>query len=148
VSAISCAILDAAMTAQSATWPPATSSSSARRAARAPAIKPAGPVYGEADVERLRFIRAGRALAFSIAELRQVIALRDRGERPCAQIMRPLNARQSDVDAQLRALRAELRALIEVAAGMSLQPRDDEPCVCDLIGDERDIVTLPSLRTA
>lgn len=67
--------------------------------------------YSQADVERLRFIRAARALGFSLRDLREVIALRDRGERPCQQVMQLLQARLSDIDAQieqLRALRGEL----------------------------------------
>lgn len=95
--------------------------------------------YAQADVERLRFIRAARALGFSLRDLREVIALRDRGERPCQQVMQLLQARLSDIDAQieqLRALRGELQALLRATEGLPTRPQPEETCVCDLIGDE------------
>lgn len=95
--------------------------------------------YAEADIERLRFIRAARVLGVSLSDLCELVALRDHGERPCQQVIRLLQARLADVDAQiegLHALRAEMRALIEAAEQLPTHPRDDETCVCDLIGDE------------
>lgn len=88
--------------------------------------------YAQADVERLRFIRAARALGFSLRDLREVIALRDRGERPCQQVMQLLQARLSDIDAQI----AQLRALLLATEGLPTRPQPEETCVCDLIGDE------------
>jgi DNA-binding transcriptional MerR regulator len=102
--------------------------------------------YSQADVERLRFIRAARTLGFSLDDLRDILALRDHGERPCQQVMELLQSRLSDIDAQieqLRALRREMRVLIQVAEALSLRPADDEPCVCDLIGD---VSILPPRR--
>lgn len=94
--------------------------------------------YSEADVERLRFIRAARALGCSLDDLRDILALRDHGERPCQEVTSLLQGRLSDIDAQieqLRALRNELCALIQTAQSLPAQPKLQETCVCDLLGD-------------
>ncbi len=72
--------------------------------------------YGEADAERLRFVRRARDLGFSLGEVRELLALAagERG-RPCAEVNRIASAHLTTVDAklaQLGALRAELARLV------------------------------------
>lgn len=80
----------------------------------------AGPgqyrTYGEADAERLRFVRRARDLGFSLGEVRELLALAagDR-RRLCAEVNRIACAHLATVDAklaQLGALRAELARLV------------------------------------
>jgi DNA-binding transcriptional MerR regulator len=40
-------------------------------------------IYGSADVNRLRFIAGARSLGFSLDDVQEALALRDRGEAPC-----------------------------------------------------------------
>ena len=92
-------------------------------------------LYRQEDVERLRFIRSARRLDFPLDELREVLALRERGEAPCQRVSLLLKQRVSDVEeriAQLRALQVDLEELVAQAGGL---PEDVEMkgCVCHLI---------------
>ena len=92
--------------------------------------------YDESDVRRLRFIRNARVLDFSLEELKEVLALRERGEAPCVHVMGLFTQKMEQIDAQIRhlqELRGDLRQLL--AEGEQL-PKDDvqmEQCVCHLI---------------
>lgn len=78
--------------------------------------------YGEADAERLRFIRRARDLGFSLDEVRGLLALADGDPaRPCDDVNRIARAHLAQVDAklaQLGALRAELEGVIEACGGV------------------------------
>jgi DNA-binding transcriptional MerR regulator len=91
--------------------------------------------YDEDALDRLAFIRAGQALGLTLGELREVIALRARGEVPCAHVARLLDAKATEVDsriADLQRLRDELRVLRDRAD--RLHPEDCDPAqVCHVI---------------
>lgn len=78
--------------------------------------------YGEADVERLRFVRRARELGFSLDEVRGLLALADGSpSRPCTEVNRIARAHLAQVDAklaQLTALRAELDRVIGECDGV------------------------------
>ena len=78
--------------------------------------------YGEADVERLRFIRRARELGFSLNEVRELLGLADGSpSRPCTDVNRIARAHLAQVDAklaQLSALRAELDRVIGECGGV------------------------------
>jgi DNA-binding transcriptional MerR regulator len=86
-------------------------------------------------LERLGFIRAGQAVGLSLGEIRQVVALRDRGETPCDHVYRLLQRRTAELDErihELQALRRDLQALTKRAR--RLDPADcDSGGVCHLI---------------
>lgn len=92
-------------------------------------------VYGEADVERLRFIRRSRALDFALDEIMEILAFRERSEPPCQYVMNLMHEQIDKVEERIRNLqqiRDELKALYE--AGQKL-PEDVQmrACVCHLI---------------
>ncbi len=73
-------------------------------------------VYDEAAVQRLTFIAKARSLGLTLKEIRQILALRERGRLPCAAVQRLLRAHIARIDrqiAQLQALKADLTALLE-----------------------------------
>jgi len=75
--------------------------------------------YEDTDVERLIFIKTAQRLGLSLDEIREIIAFRDRGERPCGYVAELLSRQVSDLDArihEMRALREELRRLQARAA--------------------------------
>lgn len=83
--------------------------------------------YDPVVVDRLEFIRAGQAVGLTLAELGQVLEIRDRGEAPCRHVTELLDARIQDVNqriADLEKMRRELAALREAA---DLDPADCPP---------------------
>lgn len=70
--------------------------------------------YGEADVERLTFIRNCRALEMSLAEIRLLLGLRDGQGRNCGEVASVIEAHIGHVAermARLETLLSELTAL-------------------------------------
>jgi DNA-binding transcriptional MerR regulator len=76
--------------------------------------------YGEVDAERLTFIKTAQRLGLSLDEIKEIIALRDRGEQPCGYVADVLQRQVSDLDRrirEMRALRDELKHLGARASG-------------------------------
>jgi MerR family copper efflux transcriptional regulator len=92
-------------------------------------------VYSEEAADRLAFIRAAQAVGLTLAEVRQVLGVRDAGEAPCRVVTDLIEHRHAEVKdkiAQLRRLERELAALRTRAA--QLQPRDCDPSgICHVI---------------
>ena len=69
--------------------------------------------YGPEAVSRLDFIRRGRTAGLTLAQIREVIDIRDGGHAPCHQVYELLTERLADVNRQiedLQAVRATLSA--------------------------------------
>lgn len=87
--------------------------------------------YGEADADRLVFIRTAQRLGLTLDEIREIIAFRDRGEQPCAYVRQLLRRQVVDLERRLdemAALRQELRTLVARA-----EPVAAGDCYCALI---------------
>ncbi len=76
-------------------------------------------LYSAADAERLRFIKGVQRLGFSLGEIGEVLALRDRGEPPCAFVAELLERRASAIDRQM----AELARFREDLASLRRRAR-------------------------
>lgn len=80
---------------------------------------PAGyRVYTSADAERLSFIRRAQGLGLSLAEIADIITLRDTGTVPCRHVRGLAQAKLAELDAridELQRLRAELVRLADAA---------------------------------
>ena len=75
--------------------------------------------YGPADVDRLLFIRGAQRLGLRLAEIRDLIAVRDTGRCPCGPAEVLLREHVAEIDrevARLTVLRDELAGMI---AGLS-----------------------------
>ncbi len=78
--------------------------------------------YTAADVERLVFVKTARRLGFTLAELAEILAFREQGQRPCAYVLDVLGRQVGDLDrriTELQDLRAELVALKAQADSLS-----------------------------
>lgn len=67
--------------------------------------------YGTADVDRLVFVKTAQRLGFTLAEVAEILAFRERGQRPCTYVLSVLERQVSDLDrriSELQDLRAEL----------------------------------------
>ena len=91
--------------------------------------------YDPAVLDRIAFIRAGQGVGLTLAELSQVLQIRDQGDSPCRHVMQLLDTRIQDVDERiedLRRLRQDLASLREHAA--DIDPADCPPeSVCRII---------------
>lgn len=88
--------------------------------------------YGERDFERLTFVRTVQRLGFTLDEIREILAFRDRGELPCAYVRSLLGQQAVELDrriAEMEELRHQLRRLQR----LSRRVPADEGCVCPII---------------
>ncbi|MBP0444102.1 helix-turn-helix domain-containing protein [Roseomonas sp. SSH11] len=75
--------------------------------------------YGETAVRRLRFIRHARDLGFEVEAIRQLLALADDPDRPCAEVDGIARTHLAEIDdriARLTSLRAEISRMTESCA--------------------------------
>ena len=105
-----------------------------------PARTPSGyREYKAATLDRLAFIRGAQAAGLTLGEIREVVALRDRGETPCGHVIALLAERAAEVDgriAELHRLRRDLARLARRAR--ALDPADCSPDrICHIIGPTR-----------
>lgn len=97
--------------------------------------------YGDAELDRLAFIRHSRQLGFSLEAIRELLDLSDSPERSCAEVDAVAQRQLREVEARiarLEALRVELRRMISecnsdrIADCRILEVlRDHEECLAD-----------------
>jgi MerR family copper efflux transcriptional regulator len=91
--------------------------------------------YEDDALDRLAFIRAARSDGFTLSEIHRIIAVRDGGHAPCAQVRALIDQHAVDIDrriAELSHLRVELTRL--AARAEALDPADCRPeAVCEII---------------
>lgn len=88
--------------------------------------------YDGGAIELLTFIKTAQRLGITLDEIREIIALRDRGEQPCGYVRDVLRRQVGDIDeriAELRHLRRELVTLEDLVD----QLPDAGPAPCQLI---------------
>lgn len=100
-------------------------------------------LYGEDALDRYRFVRAAQAVGLRLGEIREILALRDRGETPCGLVVELIGRRAAELDAriaELVALRDELRRLSRRA--QRLDPRQCDPSlICHVIDPAKPAAT-------
>jgi DNA-binding transcriptional MerR regulator len=89
--------------------------------------------YGPGVVERVGFIKDAQASGFTLAQIGEILAIRETGEPPCGHVATLVERRLEEVERrlrELRAVRAELRGIADRAEGY-----DPEGCdgFCGLI---------------
>lgn len=67
--------------------------------------------YGRAAVARLRFVRHARELGFDVAAVRELLALSEQPDRPCAEVDGIARRHVEDIDRRVARLVALRRAL-------------------------------------
>jgi MerR family copper efflux transcriptional regulator len=70
--------------------------------------------YDPSACDRLRFVKAAQAVGFSLGEIREILAFRERGEEPCAHVLDLMDRRARDISERIDALermRADLHQL-------------------------------------
>jgi DNA-binding transcriptional MerR regulator len=84
-----------------------------------PERRPSGHrLYGGEDLERMRFIRSAQRLGITLDDIREILALRERGRRPCGYVRDVLRREVADIEqriAEMTRLREDLLGLERVA---------------------------------
>jgi DNA-binding transcriptional MerR regulator len=86
-------------------------------------------MYDDGDLTRLVFVRTAQRLGLSLDDIREILAFRERGERPCGYVLDAVKRESRALDERIRelkALRDELRQL--VADAEELGQGDAEYC--------------------
>ena len=91
--------------------------------------------YDDTDVERLQFIRRLRTLDFSLEEIREILAFKERQEPPCQYVMNVMDKQIHEIEHRmqdLQKLQNEIKSLHETGKKL---PEDVQMkiCVCHLI---------------
>ncbi len=91
-------------------------------------------LYGEDTLQRLAFIAKAKSLGLTLREIREILALRDRGQIPCPTVQRMLKGHLRRIDeqmARLGALKEDLLALMENWEKLSGPPGlAKDPTIC------------------
>ena len=105
--------------------------------------------YGAADLDRLLFIRGAQRLGLRLAEIRELLAVRDTGVCPCGPAEVLLRGHVSELDqeiARLTRLRAELTGMLDGMAGPDCpDPVPGTWCASEprrVEGGDRDVLLL------
>ncbi len=99
-----------------------------------PERRPSGyRVYGADDLERVAFVRRAQSFGLRLEEIREVLAFRDRGERPCEYVLGAVRREVSDVDRRIRELNAVRDLLGALLARTDKLPTGDGGRYCELL---------------
>lgn len=107
---------------------------------RQPAPRDGYRVYAQVDLDRLHFIQRAKALDFSLAEIGEILGLRERGEAPCAYVVNQISTKIDEVERKMAALarlKSELEQLQAEAAHLPLADIEAKSCVCHLIENQQ-----------
>ena len=72
--------------------------------------------YAQSAVPRLMFIRRAKELGFTLAEIRELLALRVERRASCSTVKARAEKKIADIDGRIRALRRMKRALVALSA--------------------------------
>lgn len=82
--------------------------------------------YTPEAVARIDFIHRGQAAGLTLAQIQQILDIRDRGQAPCGHVRDLLDARLADIEQQL----AQLAALRDTIAALRDEASQPEPDTC------------------
>ncbi len=105
--------------------------------------------YGDADVERLEFIRNARALGVTLDEIKEVLAFRDRGVAPCPYVLRLLDAKVKEMQGRIRGLRMlaeDLRRLQRAAVKIPTKELAARARFCHILENKQLLKTAGAER--
>jgi DNA-binding transcriptional MerR regulator len=93
--------------------------------------------YTETDVDRVAFIKTAQRLGITLDEIREILALRERGERPCAYVRDVVRRELAAIDERLAELRQLRRDLTELDKLADALPEAENGFTCRLIDHVR-----------
>lgn len=95
--------------------------------------------YDESDVDRLKFVLGARRLGFSLDDIREILAMRDRREAPCRVVLDLMRQRADEIArriTELQRLENDLRRLHDLGLTFPTDDVDGKDCVCHLVSEQ------------
>jgi MerR family transcriptional regulator, copper efflux regulator len=95
--------------------------------------------YDEADVARVRFVAGARRLNFSLDDIAEIVAMRDRREAPCRVVLKLLQRRAAEIARHIRELQRledDLQDLYALGLTFPTDDVDGKNCVCHLVSQQ------------
>lgn len=83
--------------------------------------------YRPGTIDRVMFIRQAQSAGLTLAQIHEILAIRDRGEVPCGHVAELIDQRLREVDRRI----AELRSTRRTLAGLSERSSQLDPSDCD-----------------
>lgn len=105
--------------------------------------------YSRSDIDRLKLVAGSRHLDFSLAEIKEILDLRDRNEPPCHTMLDMLQHKSSEIQqriAELQRLDAELAGLYNRGLTFPTDDVEGKNCVCHLVSEQAEIVDIQTER--
>lgn len=82
--------------------------------------------YAPEAVARIDFVHRGQAAGLTLAQIKQILDIRDHGQAPCEPVRDLLDTRLADIEQQI----AQLSALRDTIAALRDEASDPEPETC------------------
>ena len=105
----------------------------------APARKPNGyREYSEEDINRLKLVAGARRLDFSLAEISEILDLRDNKIAPCNVMLDSLEQKAREISLrikQLQQLQTELLALHDIGDQFPKDDVEGKHCICHWVSE-------------
>ncbi len=105
--------------------------------------------YSQADVDRVKLVAGARRLDFSLDDIEEILALRDRREAPCRVVLDMLEQKAAEIRqriAQLQRLEKELRQLHTLGLTFPTDDVDGKNCVCHLVSQRANSTASSTAR--
>ncbi|CCQ46053.1 merR regulatory family protein [Pseudarthrobacter siccitolerans] len=83
--------------------------------------------YGPEAVARIHFVHRGQAAGLTLAQIRQILDIRDGGSAPCEHVRDLLDSRLSDIERQIE----QLTALRDTIISLRDDAAHPDPDRCD-----------------
>ena len=98
-------------------------------------------LYGEATLDRLRFIKRAQAVGFTLEEIRELVSFDGRGLKRCGRVRDLVATKLAELDAQLSELRAFRRSLVGSLQKCSVALAGQRDVECPVV--ETGVVPVP-----
>lgn len=108
-------------------------------------------LYRDRDAERLEFIHSAKALGFALAEIKEILAFRDRGTYPCPYVLTLMDRKVAEIESRIRGLQrlaADLKRLRKAATAIPPQTRAAKARFCHIIENQRLLEALEPQATS
>ncbi len=92
-------------------------------------------MYGEADVERLEFVKKAKRIGLSLEEIREILILHEHSQAPCVHVLALLDRKLEHVDDVIRELEEFRRELmrLRVESQVRLEQLPEDARICGII---------------